>query len=99
MILRRFSFTFFFIAPRFFGASSWAKVAISSIASHGSTESGYNLLLGHRLPKVFLYARSDTEFYMKEAPLKFEFVKDVNKSFKIVTYNNRGKDAEWTKTC
>ena len=35
---------------------------------------------------------------MKEAPLRFEFVKDVNNSFKIVTYNNRGKDAEWIKT-
>jgi CubicO group peptidase (beta-lactamase class C family) len=51
-----------------------------------------------RLPKVLLYAKSETEFYMKEAPLRFEFLKDVNNSFKIVTYNNRGKDAEWTKT-
>ena len=34
----------------------------------------------------------------KEAALKFEFVKDTNNTFKIVTYNNRGKDAEWTKT-
>ena len=53
---------------------------------------------GDRLPKVSLYAKSETEFYMKEAPLRFEFVKDVNNSFKIVTYNNRGKDAEWIKT-
>ena len=51
-----------------------------------------------RLPKVQLYAKTENEFYMKEAPLRFEFVKDVNNSFKIVTYNNRGKDAEWTKT-
>ena len=51
-----------------------------------------------RLPKVFLYAKSETEFYIKEAPLRFEFVKDANNSFKIVTYNNRGKDAEWIKT-
>jgi len=51
-----------------------------------------------RLPKVFLYAKSETEFYMKEAPLRFEFIKDTNNVFKIVTYNNRGKDAEWIKT-
>ena len=51
-----------------------------------------------RLPKVFLYAKSETEFYMKEAPLRFEFIKGSNNFFKIVTYNNRGKDAEWTKT-
>jgi CubicO group peptidase (beta-lactamase class C family) len=51
-----------------------------------------------RLPKVLLYAKSESEFYMKEAPLKFEFVRDNNNGFKIVTYNNRGKDAEWTKT-
>ncbi|MBS1512808.1 MAG: beta-lactamase family protein [Bacteroidetes bacterium] len=51
-----------------------------------------------RLPKVLLYAKSESEFYMKEAPLRFEFVKDTNNVFKIVTYNNRGKDAEWTKT-
>ena len=51
-----------------------------------------------RLPKVQLYAKTKNEFYMKEAPLRFEFIKDTNKVFKIVTYNNRGKDAEWTKT-
>ncbi|MBS1648284.1 MAG: beta-lactamase family protein [Bacteroidetes bacterium] len=51
-----------------------------------------------RLPKVFLYAKSENEFYMKEAPLRFEFVKDSNNVLKIITYNNRGKDAEWTKT-
>jgi CubicO group peptidase (beta-lactamase class C family) len=50
-----------------------------------------------RLPKVLLYAKSENEFYIKEAPLRFEFIKDVNNVFKIVTYNNRGKDAEWTK--
>lgn len=51
-----------------------------------------------RLPKVQMYANSENEFYIKEAPLRFEFIKDTNNSFKIVTYNNRGKDAEWTKT-
>lgn len=50
-----------------------------------------------RLPKVLLYAKSENEFYIKEAPLRFEFVKDADNAFKIVTYNNRGKDAEWTK--
>lgn len=52
-----------------------------------------------RLPEVQLYAQSKNMFYIKEADLKFEFVNDVSKnSFKIVTYNNRGKDAEWIKT-
>jgi len=52
-----------------------------------------------RLPKVQLYAQSETMFYMKEAELKFEFVNDTgSNSLKIVTYNNRGKDAEWIKT-
>lgn len=51
-----------------------------------------------RLPKVQLYANSENEFYIKEAALKFEFIRDTDKAFKIVTYNNRGKDAEWTKT-
>jgi CubicO group peptidase (beta-lactamase class C family) len=51
-----------------------------------------------RLPKVQMYASSETQFYIKEAALRFEFVKDTNNVFKVVTYNNRGKDAEWTKT-
>ncbi len=50
-----------------------------------------------RLPKVQLHAKSENEFYIKEAALKFEFIKDTNNSFKIITYNNRGKDAEWKK--
>ena len=50
-----------------------------------------------RLTKVLLYAKSENEFYIKEAPLRFEFVKDTDDTFKLVTYNNRGKDAEWTK--
>jgi hypothetical protein len=51
-----------------------------------------------RLPKVRMYANSENEFYIKEAALRFEFIKGPNNAFKIVTYNNRGKDAEWTKT-
>jgi len=52
-----------------------------------------------RLPKVQLYAESENRFYMKEAELKFEFVNDTtNGSRKIITYNHRGKDAEWRKT-
>ena len=54
--------------------------------------------LDDRLPKVQMYASSKNEFYIKEAALRFEFVRDNNNSFKIVTYNNRGKDAEWIKT-
>ena len=33
-----------------------------------------------------------------EAALRFEFIKDANKAFKIVNFNNRGKDVERTKT-
>ena len=52
-----------------------------------------------RLPKVQLYAQSETMFYIKESELKFEFVNDTsNNSLKIVTYNSRGKDAEWIRT-
>jgi hypothetical protein len=52
-----------------------------------------------RLPKVRLYTESENKFYMKGAALKFEFVKDAtSNSLKIITYNNRGKDAEWKKT-
>lgn len=51
-----------------------------------------------RLPKVQLYGSRENEFYIKEAALRFDFLKDTNNAFKIVTYNNRGKDAEWTKT-
>ena len=53
-----------------------------------------------RLPKVMLYSKSKNEFYIKEASLQFEFVPDTINSnqFKIITYNLRGKDAEWKKT-
>jgi len=51
-----------------------------------------------RLPKVQMYAKTENEFFIKEADLRFEFVKDTDNSFKIVTYNNRGKDNEWVKT-
>lgn len=51
-----------------------------------------------RLPKVALYAEKENKFYMKEAPLKFEFVKEGEAGvYKLVTYNSRGKDAEWKK--
>jgi len=49
-----------------------------------------------KLPKVELHAESESKFYIKEAQLQFEFVKD-NNSAKLVTYNVRGKDAEWIK--
>ncbi len=51
-----------------------------------------------RLPRVQLYAATETQFFIKEAPLKFEFARDTtNNTTKIITYNNRGKDAEWKK--
>lgn len=50
------------------------------------------------LPKVELHAESETMFYISEAQLKFEFIKDASgNSEKIITYNTRGKDAEWAK--
>jgi len=50
------------------------------------------------LPKVQLYAESENMFYMKEAQLRFEFVRDGNNNpIKLVTYNTNGKDAEWMK--
>jgi CubicO group peptidase (beta-lactamase class C family) len=50
------------------------------------------------LPKVQLYAESENMFYMKEAQLRFEFVRDEkNDPIKIITYNTNGKDAEWIR--
>lgn len=52
-----------------------------------------------RLPQLPLHAESPYLFYIKEAPLKFEFVwVEADHSYKIVTYNTNGKDAEWKKT-
>jgi len=51
-----------------------------------------------RLPRVHLYAESKTQFYIKEAPLRFEFVWDTTaENYKLVTYNSFAKDAEWKK--
>jgi CubicO group peptidase (beta-lactamase class C family) len=51
-----------------------------------------------RLPQVQLYAETESKFYIKEAQLKFEFVKDNNGNpVKLITYNSSGKDAEWVK--
>ena len=48
--------------------------------------------------KCRLYAESENMFYMKEAQLRFEFVRDEkNDPIKLVTYNTNGKDAEWIK--
>ncbi|HTE26914.1 serine hydrolase [Flavitalea sp.] len=50
-----------------------------------------------RLPKVRLIPESEYKFGIREvAELKFEFImKNNGKAIKIVTYNSRGKDAEW----
>lgn len=51
-----------------------------------------------RLPRLELHSQSADTFYIKEAPLKFQFIFDANHApAKIVTYNSTGKDAEWTK--
>jgi CubicO group peptidase (beta-lactamase class C family) len=51
-----------------------------------------------KLPQVELHALSENKFYMNEAQLQFEFIKDASGSVsKIITYNARGKDAEWLK--
>jgi CubicO group peptidase (beta-lactamase class C family) len=50
------------------------------------------------LPKLELHSESATRFYIKEAQLKFEFVKDDKGNIiKIITYNTHGKDADWLK--
>lgn len=51
-----------------------------------------------RLPKVKLYPQETHKFYIKEAPLRFEFTPNSDgKSFMLTTYNNKGKDADWVK--
>ncbi len=51
-----------------------------------------------KLPRVELHAQNENKFYMNEAQLQFEFIKDANGGIlKIITYNTRGKDAEWVK--
>lgn len=50
-----------------------------------------------RLPEVRLYARNSNRFYIKEAPLEFEFVPNAGQQFKLITYNTNGKDAEWQR--
>jgi CubicO group peptidase (beta-lactamase class C family) len=50
------------------------------------------------LPKLELHAENATTFFIKEAQLKFEFIKDAKGNIiKIITYNTHGKDADWTK--
>ncbi|MDB5003415.1 MAG: CubicO group peptidase beta-lactamase class family [Mucilaginibacter sp.] len=50
-----------------------------------------------RLPQVRLYAKSSNRFYIKEAPIEFEFIESAGRPFKLITYNTHGKDAEWQK--
>ncbi|MBB6111877.1 CubicO group peptidase (beta-lactamase class C family) [Mucilaginibacter lappiensis] len=48
------------------------------------------------LHAIKLYAKNNNRFYIKEAPIDFEFVPDPSsKKFMLVTYNAHGKDAEW----
>jgi hypothetical protein len=68
------------------------------ITLEGATLFAEALNPGDRLPKVALYAEKENKFHMKEAPLKFEFVKEGAAGiYKLVTYNNSGKDIEWKK--
>lgn len=51
-----------------------------------------------RLPKVKLHAKEINNFYIKEAPLRFEFTQTSgNGTMILTTYNNKGKDADWAK--
>lgn len=51
-----------------------------------------------KLPKLELHSENATMFYIKEAQLRFEFIKDsTGNIIKIITYNTRGKDADWMK--
>jgi hypothetical protein len=55
---------------------------------------------GDRLPTVQLYAFHANEFYIKEAPLKFRFVKgDLGGAgaIKLITYGSPAKPAEWVR--
>ena len=52
-----------------------------------------------RLPQVRVYPQNDHKFYMKEAPVVFDFLYDNEKKLlKIITYVSGRKDAEWLKT-
>ena len=52
-----------------------------------------------RLPQVRVYPQSEHKFYMKEAPVVFDFVYDSQKKLlKVITYVSGRKDAEWGKT-
>lgn len=51
-----------------------------------------------RLPKVKLHAKDVNKFYIKEAPLRFEFTQaSDNDTLMLTTYNSKGKDADWAK--
>ena len=51
-----------------------------------------------KLPKLQLHDGGGDNFYITEADLKFQFIKDLtNHYYKIITYNSGGKDAEWLK--
>ncbi|QNL51931.1 beta-lactamase family protein [Olivibacter sp. SDN3] len=51
-----------------------------------------------RLPKVKLHANDVNKFYIKEAPLRFEFTQTSdNDTLMMTTYNSKGKDADWVK--
>lgn len=51
-----------------------------------------------RLPRLELHAQNANTFYIKEAPLRFQFIFNTSHvPEKIVTFNTRGKDAEWIK--
>jgi CubicO group peptidase (beta-lactamase class C family) len=52
-----------------------------------------------RLPQVRVYPKNEHRFYMKEAPVVFDFVYDSQKKLlKIITYVSGRKDADWEKT-
>jgi CubicO group peptidase (beta-lactamase class C family) len=51
-----------------------------------------------RLPQVKLYAKSNNRFFIKEAAIEFVFVPyGADNKFKLITYNDQGKDAEWKR--
>jgi hypothetical protein len=52
-----------------------------------------------RLPQVRVYPQNEHKFYMKEAPVVFDFMYDTQKKLlKVITYVSDRKDAEWEKT-
>jgi hypothetical protein len=51
-----------------------------------------------QLPKLQLHFEGENRFYITEANLSFEFIKNTdNNYYKLISYRGTAKDAEWIK--